>query len=191
MTRGMQTASRDQVIILQTLYAQWKGHAIEEGSGPRSARLAWASDAIGRPVSSFSELTRDEARQLIDGLKGSMGLALTEKPQPWRRIRSRERAQAAGTAGRRDASSSLLQMAGPDDFARIDEALHRLGWTRDRYEAWLNSASSPLPEKGVGAIRTVAEVNKVWWALKNMLKRSGSWRPQPQKRLRQTFTSSI
>ena len=185
------SASRDQVIILQTLYAQWKSHSIEVDSSPRLARLAWASNAVGRPISSFSELTRDEARQLVDGLKSSMGLALTEKPQPWRRIRSRERAQAAGTAGRRDASSSLLQMAGPDDFARIDEALQRLGWTRDRYEAWLISASSPLPEKGAGAIRTVAEANKIWWALKNMLKRSGSWRPQAKKRVRQTTTSSV
>ena len=92
------SASRDQAIILQTLYAQWKSHSIEVDSSPRLARLAWASNAVGRPISSFSELTRDEARQLVDGLKSSMGLALTEKPQPWRRICSRERAQAAGTA---------------------------------------------------------------------------------------------
>lgn len=115
-----------------------------------------------------------------------MGQPLTRQPKPWRHIRSRERAQAAGTEGRRGAESPLIQMASPDDLTRIDQALYRLGWTRDRYEAWLRSASSPLKEKNSTTICTVGEANKVWWALKNMLKRSGNWRPA-QKRVRQAL----
>lgn len=174
-------ATRDQIVALHTLYGQWARHTVENIGDLRSERLAWASDSIGRRISSFSELDCDEARRLIDGLKGSMGQAPTEQPRPWRRIRSRERAHAAGTAGRSGVDSSLIQMASPDDFARIDEAIRRLGWTRDRYEAWLNSKSSPMPTKGIAAIRTVADVNKVWWALKNMLKRSGRWRAAAPK----------
>lgn len=177
-------ANREQVVALQTLYAMWARHVLEAGSDPRVARLAWASENVGRQIASFSDLDRNEARQLIDRLKGSMGQPLTPQPKPWRHIRSRERAQAAGTEGRRDADSALIQMASPDDRARIDQALYRLGWTRDRYEAWLRSASSPLKEKNSTTIRTVGEANKVWWALKNMLKRSGNWRPAP-KRVRQ------
>jgi hypothetical protein len=172
-------ATRDQVVTLHTLYARWEMHSLELGVDPRSARLEWASNAIGRRVDSFSELTRDEARQLIDGLKGSMGQAFFQKPNPWRRIRSRDRAHAAGTAGRRDANLSLIQMASADDLARVDEAIRRLDWTRDRYEAWLRSSSSPVAFKGAAIILTVAEANKVWWALKAMLRRSGRWNAAP------------
>jgi hypothetical protein len=167
--------TRDQIVALQTLYAQWLSHSLEIGTDPRAARLAWASESIGRSIASFSELSCNEARGLIDGLKGSLGQVPAGKPRPWRRIRSRERAHAAGTAGRRGADSSFVQMASADDQARIDEALRRLGWSSERYEAWLQSSSSPVLGKSGSAILTVGEANKVWWALKAMLRRSGRW----------------
>jgi hypothetical protein len=179
MTRKDAASTRDQVVALHALYGQWAKHSIQEDCDPRSARLAWASGAIGRQLSSFSQLTGDEARQLIDRLKGSMGHAVIEKPNPWRRIRSRDRARAAGTAGRRDADPSLIQMASADDLARVDEAIRRLNWTRDRFEAWLRSSSSPVAFKGAAIILTVTEANKVWWALKAMLRRSGRWHAAP------------
>lgn len=182
-------ATRDQIVALQTLYSEWSKHTIGAAGDPRSARLEWASQNIGHAVSSFADLTLDEARRLIDRLKGSMGQQIGERPHPWRKVRSRDRAHAAGTAGRRDGNSQLLQIASADDLARIDEALARLGWSRDRYEAWLRSASSPLNGKESCAIRTVAEANRVWWALKNMLKRSGNWKA-PQKRVRRTLSTS-
>lgn len=168
------SATRDQIVALQTLYSQWANHNIP-GGDPRSARLRWASEIIGRQIGSFSDLTREEGRVLIDTLKGLNGQPFSERPHPWRRVRSRERAHAAGTAGRRGEHSDLIQMAGPDDFARIDQALARLGWTNDRYEAWLRSGSSPLTEATAGNVRTVAQANKVWWALKAILRRSGQW----------------
>ena len=169
--------TREQLTALQALYSRWAGHTQDGIGNARAERLRWASEATGRAIQSFSELTRDEARGLIDSLKGSMGQPLNEKPDPWRPITSRERSAAAGTAGRRRSKSSLIQMAGPDDFARIDEALIRLGWPRDRYEAWLNSQRSPLAGRSSTTLHTVAEVNRVWWALKSMLKRSGRWIP--------------
>jgi len=174
--RAFNAATAEQIKALQTLYAQWARHALEEGSDPRSARLAWASENAGREISSFSVLTLDEARGLIDLLKGSMGQPFGEQPQPWRRINSRERAQAAGTAGRRgEEQSSFIQMVGPDDLARIDELLNRLEWTRDRFDAWLKSPRSPLGAHDQGAIRTAAQANKIYWALKAMLTRAGGW----------------
>ena len=69
-------------------------------------------------------------------------------------------------------------MASADDLARIDEALQRLRWTKEQFDSWLKSGSSPLKQKdGDVAIRTVAEANKVWWALKAMLVRAGLWQP--------------
>ncbi len=181
MTRNDAAATRAQLIALQTLYSQWSAHTLPASVDARAARLLWASQATGREVSSFRDLSSDEARALLDILKGSIGQPLTRAAQPWRRIRSRERAHAAGTSGRKDGDPSFVQMASPDDLARIDEALRRLGWSGDRYAAWLQSGVSPLASKADGTIRTVAEANKVWWALKNMLKRSGNWAPHAHR----------
>ena len=124
---------------------------------------------------SFKDLTADEARRLIDVLKVSIGQALTRQPRAWTRIRERAAARTAGTAGRKGARSKVAQLVGPDDLARIDEAITRLQWTREQYEAWLQSASSPLGQHNGSKIRTVADANRVWWALKSMLVRSGHW----------------
>ena len=184
MNDSQSLATPRQVAALQALYARWACHCVPEATDPRVARLSWASVNLGRPVESFLDLTRDEARLLIDALKGTLGQPLREQPHPWRHIRSRERAHAAGTAGRHDAESGFVQMASPDDYARIDEAIHRLSWTRERYEAWLQSSSSPLPVKKSAQILTVGEVNKVWWALKAMLRRSGRWHSSRGRKVR-------
>ena len=181
MSAAYRYASRDQVRVLHALYGQWEKHSIEFATDHRAARLLWVSEAIGREVHSFADLTRDEARQLIDRLKESMGQPVAERSNPWRPIRARDRAQAAGTAGRKGINSSVIQMASPDDLARIDEALRRLDWTRDRYEAWLKSESAPAAWKGNTAILTVAEANKIWWALKAMLRSSGRWHAAPKR----------
>jgi hypothetical protein len=166
----MKSASRSQIVLLQALYSHWIHN------GVREARLVWASEAIGHEVASFSDLTSAEARDLIDMLKKlADGQAPEEPGDPWHAIPSRDRAEAAGTAGRRNVRSSVIQIAGPDDLARITQALERLGWTQDRYVAWLRSDRSPL--RGLKEVRTVAEANKVWWALKQIMRRSGKWQP--------------
>lgn len=126
-------ASGEQIKALQTLYGQWRGHSLQERGDPRVARLAWASERTGREISSFSYLTCDEARLLIDLLKGSMGKPIGDHPQPWRRVDSRERAQAAGTSGRRECGPSFIQMASADDLARVDELVRRLEWTPEQF----------------------------------------------------------
>ena len=165
----------DQMRALQTLYSQWQRHSLEIGEDPRVARLAWASCNTGREINSFTDLTLDEARFLIDVLKGALGQPLGEAPQPWRRINSRERAQAAGTAGRRQEAVPFIQMASPDDLARVDELIYRLGWTREQFNTWLKSPRSPLGSNDHVVIRTAAQANKIYWALKAMLVRNGRW----------------
>lgn len=183
MTHSMfNSATAEQIKALQTLYAQWARHAFEEGSDPRAVRLAWASKNAGREISSFSALTRDEARSLIDLLKGSMRQRLGEHPQPWRRVISRERAQAAGTAGRRSAAPPFIQMASPDDLARIDELIVRLEWTREQFNAWLKSPRSPLSSTDQATIQNAAQANRIYWALKAMLVRAGGWHRGTRKK---------
>jgi hypothetical protein len=182
MTQNEGPATRDQVVALMALYSQWEKHALPEGADPRAARLAWASEHTGREVSSFSNLSLDEARNLIDMLKGSLGQPLGEKPRPWRRVYSRDRAQAAGRAGRRGDASSLIQLASPEDLARVDELLRRLDWTQEQFNAWLRSPRSPVGSKDQFAIRTAAQANRIYWALKAMLVRAGRWQPAPRKK---------
>lgn len=170
-----QKASRAQLVALHTLFSAWHSHTIEATADLREARLSWASESLGYRVSSFSTLTADEARRLIDILKQLCGQPVGEQPQPWHRVPARDRAHEAGTAGRKGVRSAVIHLVSPDDLARIDDALQRLGWSQDRFEAWLQSSSSPLHGEGKPAIRTVAEANKVFWALKAMMIRAGVW----------------
>jgi hypothetical protein len=178
---GFKSPSKGQITALQALYSKWQAHSIEDAGDPRAERLQWASENVGHTIASFKELTSDEARRLIDVLKLSMGQKLTRQPRPWKRIRDDRRAHEAGTAGRKGVRSSIIQLASPDDLARIDEAVKRLGWTEDRLKLWLQSPSSPVRNIG-DSIRTIAEANKVWWALKAMLVRNGLWDTEKGKR---------
>ena len=135
--------------------------------------------------------TLNDARYLIVGSTDSMGRGRRERPRPRTRLRSPKRAHMAGSAGRSDGDQSVIQMAGPENLARIDHSVERLGWARDRYEMWLLSSVSPAGAKEKPAIRTAAEANKASWALKNLPKRSGKGCPQPHKRPRQARRSSV
>lgn len=176
--------SRAQVTALQTLYSQWSSHTVDEACDQRSARLAWASETLGRKISSFKNLTSGEAYRLVNVLKVSLGQSVNDRPRR-RRIRSRDLAQAAGTAGRRNEQNSVEYMVRAEDLARIEDAISRLGWTRERFDAWLGSSSSPLRSRPGQQIRTLADANRVWWAMKAMLKQTGRWRPEDKK----TFTA--
>jgi hypothetical protein len=171
----MSKISKGQLIALQSLWAQHARHSLDVSTNDRAARLAWASDQVKHPVASFSDLTLDEARSLIDLLSKSLGQPNTGKRR-WRpRMRDRERAQAAGTEGRRGFDSATKTMVSAEDLARIEDAITRLGWTRERFDAWLRSDSSPLGHVSNPQIRTLGDANKIWWPMKAMLKRAGKW----------------
>ncbi len=178
MMSALQTTSaitRAQLSALSTLYSQWHARTVDAAADLRAARLAWAAETLGRKVSSFKELTSVEAFRLINVLKGSLGQAISDRPRR-SRIRTREAAQAAATAGRRGSQTAVMYMVSADDLARIENAIERLGWTRDRFDAWLRSSSSPLASKTDPQIRTLADANRVWWGLKSLLKKAGYWR---------------
>src|SRR6204780_2198545 len=99
-------ANHAQIVALQTLFSAWHSRSLSDAGDARGARLSWASTQLGRDVDSFSNLTSDEARQLIDVLKQSLGQPLSRQPQSGNRVRARDRAQEAGTAGRKGARSA-------------------------------------------------------------------------------------
>lgn len=159
---------------LQALYAAYdRRDLLDAGEDSRGRRLRWASQQIGHDVRSFKDLTGNEAHVLIRTLKGALG-------QPLDRLDS-EGGRAAGTEGRRWRGRELSTLASQQDLDLVRMGIARLGWDQARFEAWLRSPSGPLPNKSapqVPQIRTVGDANRVWWALKRMLVRSGRWRTQ-------------
>jgi hypothetical protein len=139
----------------------------------RAVRLAWASENIGRHISSFVELTVGEAVQLIDLLKKALGQEVKQVSRPaWRRPRDRQAALAAGTHGRRNRPVKMEIMATREDIEEVDQLRERVGMTRENFETWLASRSSPLGRRGA-VLRTISDCNRVRWALKSMLRRAG------------------
>ncbi|HKW74853.1 MAG TPA: hypothetical protein VJN64_04950 [Terriglobales bacterium] len=136
-------------------------------SRPREQRIAWASGVIGRQIASFSDLRSDEAALLIDTLKKALG----QKVNPPRRRPDRDQALAYGTAGRRANQSKEIRLVDDATLELVDRLVEQLGWTRERFDAFLNSRTSPL--RG-GTIRTLNEANRVILALRGMLRRNGN-----------------
>jgi hypothetical protein len=130
----------------------------------RSARLAWASGILGRQLESFSALASDEAARLIDVMKRALGQTIT----PARRRPGRDLAHAYGTAGRKSDSSNEIVMVDAPTLELLDQTLAQLGWPQQRLDSFLKSKRSPV--RNGGAIRTLAQANRVIWALKNMLR---------------------
>ncbi|MDE3162517.1 MAG: hypothetical protein KGL64_04585 [Acidobacteriota bacterium] len=111
---------------------------------------------------------------LIDGLQGQLGLHAPRK----RRSLDRESARRAGTEGRKGSSSASVTLACAADLARIQHALTMIGWNESQLEAWLRSSRSPLGSRSNPTIRTLADANRVWWALKRVARRKGVWKEQ-------------
>jgi len=155
-----------QLRRLQTLYSQFERHTLDVDRG-REARIAWASENCGRAIASFSDLTLDEARSLIDKLQGILGVKAASKTP--RRKMSRRAAENAGTAGRHDQKHADVTMAGEDEVKLIQRDLSRLGWDQATLERFLVSPKGPL--QGRTKILTVADANKIHWALKHITPR--------------------
>ncbi len=132
----------------------------------REARLHWASEAIGRQIDSFRELTAEEAATAIDALQEHLPAELVRKRRP-----SRHLAQAYGTAGRRGRVEKEVRLVDAETIRVLDALIASLGWTRERFDAFLRSPKSPVRS---GTIRTLGEANRAIWALKSILRRAKS-----------------
>jgi hypothetical protein len=154
--------TKDQLRRLQVLYKQYEAHSLDTGT-TREDRLAWASSRIGRTISSFSDLTLDEGRSMIDGLQRALGVALPSKKP---RRHDRHSGEKAGTEGRHDQIHNEVTLVSDKDIRRIQREMDRLGWNQSRLDAFLASPSSPTARRT--AIRTLGDANRVYWALKRM-----------------------
>ena len=164
--------TKPQLARLQTLYGQLAAHELGVGTD-RTARIHWASERLQREIGSFSDLTLDEARFLIDSLQQQLGVKVPPTKRP-----GRAQARRAGLDGRKDGGefAEAPQMATSSDVARIQNILDQLGWSLETYARFLHSSRSPLAKCADKSIRTTADANKVWWALKRIAQQKGLWR---------------
>jgi hypothetical protein len=157
--------SPSQLRRLQTLWGLFCRQSNLDATD-RDARLRWASDAIGRPISSFKELSADEAVTAIDAMQKHLPSELVTRKRPARRA-----AYAYGTAGRRGRNEKEVRMVDADTLRLLYALVGKLGWSRERFDSFLHGKSSPVRS---GAIRTLAEANRAIWSIKNMLRRAKS-----------------
>lgn len=157
-----QPITTPQLRRLQTLYSQFERHTLDALGSDRVSRLQWASEACGRSIGSFKELSLVEGKRLIEQLQGVLNVKAPNKSP---RRQSRKHGQKLGTEGRRDQIHNETTLAGPNEFALIKRDLDRLGWDEARLARLLQSPRSPL--KGATKITTLAQANKLHWALKN------------------------
>jgi len=169
--------SQSQLTALHSLFNLYAPHIVNTANGgagsadARTARLTWASGIIGRELTSFNELMSDEAAQLNETMKKALGQEINPAKRSRQRRPGRDLAHAYGTAGRRSDSSNQIQMVDAPTLELLDRLREQLGWTRERLDSFLHSKHSPLRS---GAIRTLAEANRVIWVLKSLLRRAAA-----------------
>lgn len=159
----MNEITKPQLRRLQVLYGQYVHHSLD-AAPTREGRIEWASTQVRRTVTSFSDLSIDEGKKLIDGLQSVLGVKLPSKT-PRRRWNRRD-GQKAGTEGRHDQAHDETTLVGDRDIRRIQRELDRLGWDQARLDAFLASPRGPNARST--SIRTLGEANRVYWALKHM-----------------------
>ena len=170
-------ATLAQIKRLQTCYGQLCTHSIGF-ENTREARLAWAAEVLGRQIASFSQLTLDQARTLIDAAQGALGHRDPLKPGAKRQQEPKRSAEAAHRAGVDGRAGETVYAASPEivsaeDIETIASYYARLGWDLSQFDKWIHSRSSPL--RGRKQVRTTADANRVRWALKGMLQDAGRW----------------
>jgi hypothetical protein len=176
-----QPITAQQLKRLQTMYSQIAAASGDPLTRSREARLLWASLIVGRTVASFSELTSEEA---------VIAIARLQKDAPQAKARPKpmdcEQAERHAKDGRWDGEKfrPTPQLASAFDLENIERYFHRLGWDRDTFNRWLRSPRSPLGRRSQPQILTVAQANRVRWALQRMLKKRELWAaapPQPPR----------
>ncbi len=154
--------TRKQMKRLHTLWGQFCRQANLDAKD-RVARLDWTAGAIGRQIASFRELRADEANTAMNVLVRHLPPELYEGKRPARRL-----AHAYGTAGRRGRVEKEVRLADVATLQLLSQLVAQLGWTRERLDGFLHSKKSPVRS---GAIRTLAEANRVIWCMRTFLRR--------------------
>lgn len=108
---------------------------------------------------SLKDLTKEESLKLLDGIRGE------ENARPYRRDQSRRDAQASH--GRRNHRVKTHRMINTRERQLLVDAATLRGWDG------ITLAQFAERQLGTDQIVTMADFNKVFWALKAMNRRDG------------------
>ena len=164
-----------QLKRLQTLYSQFAAASAAPRTRAREERLLWVSLIVGHTVTSFSGLSTAEANTAIARLSKDVPQQQRRSPKPMDRAQAERHAKDGRWDG--EEFRAAPQLASAYDLEHIEQYYRRLGWERETFDAWLRSPRSPLGRYSRPQIRTVAQANRVRWALKRMLQKRGLWQP--------------
>jgi len=172
----MPTSSKaKKVTRLQTLWGHFFTHRIlpfEKAAKPsaeyrRQLRLGWVAGKLGlEELASFNDLNWEQLDKAIDALQKELPADLVKRKRP-----SREQAKRYGVEGRRSNGKGLTGPADGPSLELLGLLRQKAGLTdQARFEALLRSRSSPT--RGRTRLMTQADVNRVIWMLKGMLRRA-------------------
>jgi hypothetical protein len=162
----MAPITKAQTVKLQVLYGQLASRDLSLHKSKES-RLAWATELLQKPVVSFTKLTSDEARRLINSACGALGIPFAA-PKPYDRTKARRRALDGRHDGQEFADQPQIVSAAA--LAEIATLYAELGMDKARFDAFMQSRLSPLGA-GKWQIRTAADANKVRFGLLGMIRR--------------------
>jgi hypothetical protein len=145
-----------QLLILQTLYSRRAALASENKADERQARLAWATQIVGREIATFRDLWTDEAAKLIDECKTALGQPISPKPAK----RSHRKSELA--------TKGVVQIATADDLRQVHFWREQFGLSLEQFDSWLASPHSPTRGR---KLLTVANCRAVTIALRAMIRR--------------------
>jgi hypothetical protein len=151
-----------QLTRLQVLYSQLAAHELGVGTD-RESRMRWATERLRKPVTSFRNLSVDDAGYLIDSIRTHLGVKA-----PLKKRLPRDQARRAGLDGRKDGIEykNAPEMVRESDLRVIQRLLSELNWGEDSLRKLLDGGRSPLGKRADKQIRTVSDANHVIWALK-------------------------
>ncbi len=124
---------------LRLLHALWR-RAAPSLASDREARLAFASAVLGRSVSSFATLTRDEASRLIEELErearpSSPPASVFHRPSSFSRAPTSLHDSSHGAGG--GFSNIIHRAPSQQQIFMLEQLTRYIGWDRSRVEAFL------------------------------------------------------
>ncbi len=161
--------TRAQLRRLQTLWHRWMRPLKLDRERDQQLRHAYVEILTRGRARTTTELSRMDAAYVIRRLERVAGR---------RRYRSRTLAYVAGTAGREGYEAHPEILAMPADFRLLDYHAAQLGMSRVQLDHFIAAHYGRLGLHRRSDIRRLADLNRVLWGLKALLRRRAERRPK-------------
>ncbi len=165
--------SRAQIRRLQTLWHRWTRRLKLQAEQSRELRHYYVELLSAGRAQETKQLTRGDASRVIARLER---LARATEPKQNR---------AAGTAGRRGFPEQRRVRPNAAAWRALWACAAALGMDGTRLEHFVRSHYASVGLHGLGDLHTMADLNRVLWGLKAMLRRGPRTKRHPRATQRQ------